>query len=188
MTTRERASSPDHDGAAGDPLSQAERLVDVVRALLAALPHQPGSLRVQADQVSVELGWPAATVVLPGAPPDTGQALVGAGAPPAVTVQAVSVTSNGHALVGSLAPDPVSYICAGSVGTFFRAPEPGAHAFVDEGDVVRPGQQVAIVEAMKLMLPVEADQAGRVRRVCLPDGAAVEYGDRLFELVPVQGD
>ena len=77
---------------------------------------------------------------------------------------------------------------APSVGVFYRAPEPGAPPFVGEGDTVRPGQQVAIVEAMKLMLPVEADRAGRVVEVLKRDGEPVEYGEVLFVLAPDDGE
>jgi acetyl-CoA carboxylase biotin carboxyl carrier protein len=75
-------------------------------------------------------------------------------------------------------------VVAPCVGTFYRAPEPGAAPFVADGDVVQPGQQVGIIEAMKLMMPVAADRAGRVRGV-LDDGVAVEYGAVLVTLVPL---
>jgi acetyl-CoA carboxylase biotin carboxyl carrier protein len=80
-------------------------------------------------------------------------------------------------------PDTYEVI-APSVGTFYRAPEPGGAPFVVVGDVVRPGQKIGIVEAMKLMMPVEADRAGRVSEV-LDDGVAVEYGAPLVTLVPL---
>jgi acetyl-CoA carboxylase biotin carboxyl carrier protein len=80
-------------------------------------------------------------------------------------------------------PDTAThYVCATSVGTFYRAPEPGADPFVVEGSTVGKGQQVGIIEAMKLMLPVEADRSGRVAQVLVEDGQPVEYGDRLFAL------
>jgi acetyl-CoA carboxylase biotin carboxyl carrier protein len=65
---------------------------------------------------------------------------------------------------------------------FYRAPQPGAPAFVSEGDLVAPGQQVAIIEAMKLMIPVEADRVGRISAVLVSDGQPVEYGQPLFAL------
>ncbi|GAB3936261.1 hypothetical protein GCM10027614_12480 [Micromonospora vulcania] len=68
------------------------------------------------------------------------------------------------------------------VGTFYRAPEPGAAPFVAVGDLVRPGQPVAIVEAMKLMNEVVADRAGRVVAVLVDDGQLVEFDQPLVEL------
>ncbi|MFF0468711.1 acetyl-CoA carboxylase biotin carboxyl carrier protein [Micromonospora zamorensis] len=70
------------------------------------------------------------------------------------------------------------------VGTFYRSPEPGARPFVAVGDLVRPGQPVAIVEAMKLMNEVTADRAGRVVAVLVEDGQPVEYDQPLVELDP----
>ncbi|WP_425271176.1 acetyl-CoA carboxylase biotin carboxyl carrier protein [Micromonospora arborensis] len=70
------------------------------------------------------------------------------------------------------------------VGTFYRAAEPGAKPFVAVGDLVRPGQPVAIVEAMKLMNEVTADRAGRVVAILVEDGHPVEYDQPLVELDP----
>lgn len=70
------------------------------------------------------------------------------------------------------------------VGTFYRASEPGAPPFVAVGDLIRPGQVVGIVEAMKLMNEVTADQAGRVVEVLVDDGQPVEYDQPLIALEP----
>lgn len=74
------------------------------------------------------------------------------------------------------------YVRAELIGTFYRAPEPGAPPFVKEGDRVETGQQLAILEAMKLMLPVEADRAGQVTEIYPADGSPVEYGERLVAI------
>ena len=71
------------------------------------------------------------------------------------------------------------------VGTFYRSPSPGSPAFVEVGDTVEPGQTLCILEAMKLMNEVKAEHEGRVRRICVENEQAVEYGDLLFELEPL---
>jgi acetyl-CoA carboxylase biotin carboxyl carrier protein len=71
------------------------------------------------------------------------------------------------------------------VGTFYRAPEPGAAPFVQEGDAVGPGDTLCILEAMKLMNHVKAEIEGVVRAVHVENGAPVEFGQLLFELEPV---
>ncbi len=71
------------------------------------------------------------------------------------------------------------------VATFYRSPSPGADAFVEVGTEVAEGQTVCILEAMKLMNEVGADEAGVIREVCLPDGAPVEFGTVLFYYEPV---
>ena len=73
------------------------------------------------------------------------------------------------------------------VGTFYRAPEPGAAPFVEEGDPVAPGQTLCILEAMKLMNEVKADVEAVVRAVCVENAQPVEYGQLLFELEPLNG-
>ena len=71
------------------------------------------------------------------------------------------------------------------VGTFYRAPKPDAPPFVAEGDVVKEGQVLCIVEAMKLMNEIEAEQPGRLTEVLVQNGSPVEYGEPLFRLEPV---
>src|SRR5581483_9008324 len=73
------------------------------------------------------------------------------------------------------------------VGTFYRAPEPGAPPFVDNGDLVVAGQTLCILEAMKLMNEVKAEVEGIVRRIHVENAQPVEYGQLLFELEPVDG-
>lgn len=68
------------------------------------------------------------------------------------------------------------------VGTFYRAPSPGADPFVQVGDTVKKGQVVAIIEAMKLLNEVEAEEDGVVREICVENGQPVEYGQPLFIL------
>jgi oxaloacetate decarboxylase alpha subunit len=70
------------------------------------------------------------------------------------------------------------------VGTFYRAPQPGAPPFVEVGDVVGSGQTLCILEAMKLMNEVKAEADGVVRRICVGNAEPVEYGQLLFELEP----
>lgn len=72
------------------------------------------------------------------------------------------------------------------VGTFYRAPEPGAEPYVAVGDAVVVGQVVGIVEAMKLMNPILAEVAGRVIAVHVADGQPVEYGQALLGLDPFE--
>ena len=73
------------------------------------------------------------------------------------------------------------------VGTFYRAPQPDADPFVEEGDTVEAGQTLCILEAMKLMNEVKTESEGVVRRVCVENAAPVQYGDLLFELEPLNG-
>ena len=73
------------------------------------------------------------------------------------------------------------------VGTFYRAPSPGAPPFVDVGDAVGAGQTLCILEAMKLMNEVKADREGIVRAIHVENAQPVEFGQLLFELEPIAG-
>ena len=66
------------------------------------------------------------------------------------------------------------------VGTFYRASAPGAPAFVDIGSVVKEGDTLCIIEAMKLLNEIDADASGTIRQILVENGQAVEYGQPLF--------
>jgi acetyl-CoA carboxylase biotin carboxyl carrier protein len=68
------------------------------------------------------------------------------------------------------------------VGTFYRASEPGAPPFVEAGGLVKKGQVVCIIEAMKLMNEIESDHEGEVVKVYVENGQPVQYGERLFAI------
>jgi acetyl-CoA carboxylase biotin carboxyl carrier protein len=70
------------------------------------------------------------------------------------------------------------------VGTFYKAPEPGAEPYIKVGNRVTPGQTVCIIEAMKIMNEIEAEIAGVVREISVEDGQPVEFGQTLFRVDP----
>ena len=138
-----------------------QRVQESALALAAEAPARPRVVRVRAGDVSVELEW----------------ASEGA---PGTVVATVAAEQQDAAPTAEADPPGRAYVTASTVGVFYRSPEPGAPPFVDVGDTIVKGQQVGIIEAMKLMIPVEADAAGCVVEVLVDDGAAVEFGDRLF--------
>jgi acetyl-CoA carboxylase biotin carboxyl carrier protein len=161
-----------------EPAGPAERAAEVERTLgtlrriatelLLDAPRAPRSLRVQAGDARVELEWPEVAAPAP--------------APTAAVETTVTTVA---AVAAAASAEPVGpQLVAGTVGVFYRAPQPGAGPFVAEGDEVVPGQQVAIIEAMKMMIPVESDRAGRIVAALVQDGQPVEYGQPLFALEP----
>lgn len=68
------------------------------------------------------------------------------------------------------------------VGTFYRASSPTSPPFVDEGDLVRKGDTLCIVEAMKLMNEIESEVSGRIVKIFPENGKPVEFGEALFEI------
>jgi len=76
----------------------------------------------------------------------------------------------------------IFYVTSPFVGTFYSSPSPEAPPFVSPGQTVTAGQALCIIEAMKLMNEIEADQAGRVLECLVDNGRTVEYGQKLFRM------
>ncbi len=70
------------------------------------------------------------------------------------------------------------------VGTFYRAPSPGAKPYVEVGDTIKSGDVVCIIEAMKLMNEIKAEIGGKISQVLIENGQPVEFGQTLFVLEP----
>lgn len=88
-------------------------------------------------------------------------------------------------VVATAAPNAKDTIIVKSpiVGTFYAAPAPDAPPFASVGQRVKKGQVLCIIEAMKMMNEIESDADGAVSRVLVENGALVEYGQALFELI-----
>lgn len=71
------------------------------------------------------------------------------------------------------------------IGTFYRAPSPGAPPFVEEGDIVSKGQVLCIIEALKVMNEIESDINGKIVKILVENGQPVEYGQELFYIEPM---
>ncbi len=80
------------------------------------------------------------------------------------------------------ADSDVAEVTSPFVGTFYRSPSPDSPSFVEVGSMVRPGQTLCIIEAMKLMNEIESDISGTVIEVSVPSGKAVEFGQKLFRI------
>ncbi|WP_051166015.1 acetyl-CoA carboxylase biotin carboxyl carrier protein [Amycolatopsis orientalis] len=159
MTTEVNASAPIAEGT--------DQVVTVLREQVLALctesPRHPATVRVSAHGVAVEVEWPE---------------------PAAASVAEAEPASPDVAPAPVAEPAGTTSVCAETVGTFYRAPEPGAKPFVTEGDVIAAGTQIGIIEAMKLMIPVSSDRAGRVVEFRVSDGTPVEHGQPLLVLEP----
>jgi oxaloacetate decarboxylase (Na+ extruding) subunit alpha len=166
QSIRSRGTEPESLAGAGLARREAERIREIIRIV-----QETGI-----GEVTIEEGETRITIR---------RSDEGAEAP------AVGLLSGGGATEPELPPvlprDDVIRIESPMVGTFYRAPEPGADPFVDEGDPVAPGQTLCVLEAMKLMNEVKADVEATVRRICVENAQPVEYGQLLFELEPLNG-
>ena len=89
-------------------------------------------------------------------------------ASPAAAIAAAPVEEKGHTVTSPM------------VGTFYRSASPGANPFVEVGSVVKEGDPICIIEAMKIMNEIEADKSGTVTRILCENGQAVEFGQPLL--------
>ena len=100
-------------------------------------------------------------------------AMVAASAPAAATPVAPPAPEAPPEVLGHVAKSPM-------VGTFYRASSPGAKSFVEVGSVVKEGEPICIIEAMKILNEIEADASGTVTQILVDNGQAVEFGQPMF--------
>jgi acetyl-CoA carboxylase biotin carboxyl carrier protein len=93
-----------------------------------------------------------------------------------------TASQNNSAVASDPAAAPASHkkVLSPFVGTFYRSPSPTAASYVNVGSVVKPGDTLCIVEAMKLMNEIEADFAGKIVEVLVENGQPVEFGEPLY--------
>jgi len=116
------------------------------------------------EKVRISRQAPGPTMMMAGHPMQH----VALGAPPQAAEPATAAEPKGHALKSPM------------VGTFYRAPSPGAPSFVEVGQSVSKGQTLCVIEAMKLLNEIESDVAGTVKAILVENGQPVEYGQALF--------
>lgn len=120
---------------------------------------------------TVSYSLPAAPMAAPAAP-------VAAAAPAAASAQTkgTAPAASEPSTQGFVQRSPM-------VGTFYRSPAPGSAKFVEIGSVVKPGDVVCIIEAMKMMNQIQADKGGVIESILVDDGLPVEYDQPLFTIV-----
>jgi oxaloacetate decarboxylase alpha subunit len=166
-TIRARGRSESLDSVGGDA-SRGERIREIVRIV-----QETG-----VGEVTIEDAGLRVTVRRTSEPPE------GLAGPSAAVVE--EETSAAAPAMPPVEPGVIR-VEAPMVGTFYRAPSPGEPPFVQEGDAIGTGQTLCILEAMKLMNEVKAEQDGIVRRIHAENAQPVEYGQLLFELEPLNG-
>jgi acetyl-CoA carboxylase biotin carboxyl carrier protein len=151
-------------------LRKLKKLIDLVQESgIAELEITEGEERVRiasGGAVSVTpLAAPAAAAPLPAGPAPV--------AAPAAAAPVAPVATPAPAAEGHVVKSPM-------VGTFYRAPSPDAKPFVEAGGVVKEGETICVIEAMKLMNEIEADASGTIKAILVENGQPVEYGQALF--------
>jgi len=149
-------------------IRKVKKLIELVEESgIAELEIQEGeeSVRIRrvSDTAPAQLIYPAAAAGAPPAPPAPATPhIAGAGA------AAEELVPEGHAIKSPM------------VGTFYRAPSPGAKPFVEVGAHVSEGETLCIIEAMKMLNQIECDRAGVVAAILVENGQPVEFGQPIF--------
>ena len=150
-------------------LRKVKTLIDLVQQSgISELEIQEGTERVRISRgplAQIAVGTPQVASV----PPVLQHALT-------VTPEAAALAAEASAaLQDHLLKSPM-------VGTFYRSPSPGAKSFVEVGQTVKAGDAVCIIEAMKLLNEIEADQDGVIKEILVENGQPVEYGQPLIRI------
>jgi len=109
----------------------------------------------------------------------TGAAPVVAAAPAVSAPAAAPASAPAEPSAAANPADQKGVVTSPMVGTVYTAPEPGAAEFVSEGDTVKAGQTLFIVEAMKVMNPITAPSAGKVTKIFVQNAQPIEFGEAL---------
>jgi acetyl-CoA carboxylase biotin carboxyl carrier protein len=147
-------------------LRKLKKLIDLVQESgIGEIEITEGEEKVR---ISRQGTAPPFLMASPGMQPMGMQPMAQAGAAATAPAPAAPTEPKGHALKSPM------------VGTFYRAPSPGAPSFVEVGQSVSKGQTLCIIEAMKLLNEIESDVAGTVKAILVENGQPVEYGQPLF--------
>ncbi len=106
------------------------------------------------------------------------------GAGPVVPEDLNRPSATAEATSGGTGESGAAIVEAPILGTFYRASAPDVSPFVEIGDVVKPGDVLCIIEAMKLMNDIKSEHAGEVVEIFVENGQPVQYGERLFSIRP----
>jgi len=128
-----------------------------------------GKVRIVKSQPQYTMAMPQQMMQQAPAMAAPAMAAPAAAAAPAVAAEAPAAPADaGHKVTSPM------------VGTFYRAPSPGASNFVEIGSTVKEGQTICIIEAMKLLNEIECDKSGVVKAILVENGQPVEFGQALF--------
>ena len=145
----------------------------------------------RSDVAEIEITEGDTTIRITRTPPATGAASAPASPPPQPAAQpsaapaAEAVPEPEPAGADEAEPPEEHVVRAPMVGTFYRAPSPDAEPFVQEGQRVKKGDVLCIIEAMKLMNEIEAEYDGVVEKILVENAQPVEYGQPLFVIRPL---
>ena len=158
-------------------LDQLKQILDLVRE------HDLSEFEIEHEGLRLKIRKDPATGVVAAVPLAVGGApapapSAAAGPPPHASATA-AVAPPSEAVDVDI---ELAVVKSPIVGTFYRAPEPGAPDFVEIGTTVKKGQVLCIIEAMKLMNEIDSEYDGEIVNIYVENGQPVQYGERLFAM------
>ena len=147
--------------------SADDRLLDLARRL-AAVVNELGLSEIEVESAGLKLR--------------VQRSAVASAAAPAIPATAPPPTGERPVVADAVALSASINIEAPMVGTFYRASSPTAEPYVREGDLVKEGQILCIIEAMKLMNEIDSEYDGEIMNIYVENGQPVQYGERLFAI------
>ena len=153
-------------------LDQLKQILDLVRE------HELSEFEVEQDGLRLKVRKDSSGGYVPVHPSHVVHAAPPAAAAPAAPAPAPAAVS----AAGADVDIELAVVKSPIVGTFYRAAEPGAPPFAEVGTVVKKGQVLCIIEAMKLMNEIDSEYEGEVVNVYVENGQPVQYGERLFAI------
>src|SRR5437763_10203539 len=162
-------------------LNQIKQILELVRE------HELSEFEVEHDGLRLKIRkdvngahivtLPASPTASVGAPPAAGAVPAAAGPVPAAPPSAAPAAD-----AAAESEIELAVVKSPIVGTFYRSSEPGSAPFVDIGAMVKKGQVLCIIEAMKLMNEIDSEYDGEVVNIYVENGQPVQYGERLFAI------
>jgi acetyl-CoA carboxylase biotin carboxyl carrier protein len=153
-------------------IDQLKQILDLAR------DHELNELKLEGEgyKIRIRKGGQVVVAHAPGA---------AAALPPPPTAPATPPHAAGQAVGQAPGLDvdaELAIVTSPIVGTFYRAPDPNAPPFVQPGDIVKKGQTLCIVEAMKMMNNIDSEYEGTLVKVFVENGQPVQFGERLFAI------
>lgn len=150
-------------------LKELKELIDLIqKSEVTELELEKAGVRVRIKKQPASAVSPPAPVKTPSSPPGPVETTVPQTSEPAVAAQGGLLTLK----------SPV-------VGTFYRSPTPDAEPYVEVGSLVKKGQILCVIEAMKLMNEIESESDGKIVEILIENAQSVEYGEPLFRIDPL---
>jgi acetyl-CoA carboxylase biotin carboxyl carrier protein len=176
--------NPTRSGALSNTAFSYQDLLQIVDLIKTSAQFNEFHLKVGDIELDIRRGAPAAAPALAQSAAPAPAAPLPTSATPAAVVPPPSAHMEPHRSAALAYPAGSVLVKSPMVGTFYRAPEPGAHPFVEVGARVTAESIVGIVEVMKLMNSIPAGQAGVVTHILVADGEPVQYGQVLLVIEP----